>query len=147
MKKLLFFIISFTTFLHACKDGVDAPTELGISSYDPVAYFHEDDAMEGKAEHTTTYKGITYQFVSEKHKNMFEENPEKYTPAYNGWCAYAMGAHGKKVPVNPETYKITDGTLYLFYNKDGNNTLESWNKDEEGLKEKADANWEKLTKE
>ena len=71
----------------------------------------------------------------------FKKNPTKYLPQYGAWCAYAMGDNGDKVSVNPETYKIVDGKLYLFYNKLFVNTLKSWNKDEDRIKAKADANW------
>ncbi len=54
-----------------------------------------------------------------------------------------MGSYGDKVSINPKTYKITNGKLYLFYNRFFNNTLEDWNKDEKGLKDKADVNWQK----
>ncbi|MEN9569980.1 MAG: hypothetical protein RL172_1211, partial [Bacteroidota bacterium] len=58
-----------------------------------------------------------------------------------GWCAYAMGAKGQKVTIDPETFKIRNGKLYLFYNKLFNNTLKDWNKDEPALCAKADTNW------
>ena len=58
-------------------------------------------------------------------------NPEKYEPAYGGWCAYALA---KKTPelmeADPETYKIVDGKLYVFYNSFGVNTVKKWNKNE-----------------
>jgi hypothetical protein len=56
-----------------------------------------------------------------------------------------MGATGETVEVDPETFKIIDGKLYLFYNKFFNNTLETWNKNEAALKIKADSNWKSLT--
>jgi hypothetical protein len=74
----------------------------------------------------------------------FKANPEKYKPAYGGWCAYAMGENGEKVKVDPETYKIVDGKLYLFYNFWTTNTLDDWNKNEKKLKEAADRNWSKI---
>lgn len=55
-----------------------------------------------------------------------------------------MGGSGEKVDINPETFKIIEGKLYLFYNAYFNNTLKSWNKNQSGLKAKADANWEKI---
>ena len=62
------------------------------------------------------------------------------------FCAYAMGAKGSKVPVNPETFEIRDGKLYLFYNKGNTNTLTLWTKEgAKELKEKADKNWKKIT--
>ena len=65
---------------------------------------------------------------------------------FGGWCAYAMGDNGEKVDIDPETFKIIDGKLYLFYNAYFNNTLNSWNKDEKNLKNKANNNWSKLLK-
>ena len=67
-------------------------------------------------------------------KKKFDGNPEKYMPAYGGWCAYAIGATKEKVKINPNTYKIIDGKVYLFYNKNFTNTLKLWNEDEVNLK-------------
>jgi hypothetical protein len=52
-----------------------------------------------------------------------------------------MGANGEKVEVDPETFKIVGGKLYLFYHSFINNTLPKWNADEIALKIKADKNW------
>ena len=86
---------------------------------------------------------MTYNFASASDKDAFVKNPAGYEPQYGGWCAYAMGATGEKVEVDPETFKIIDGKLYLFYNAYFNNTLKTWNKDETNLKKKADTNWKK----
>ena len=117
---------------------------LANEGYDPVCYFTKNKAIKGQASITASDKGITYRFVSQANKNAFLANPAKFEPQYGGWCAYAMGATGEKVEVDPETFKIVNGKLYLFYNKFFNNTLKSWNKDEAGLKKKADVNWSKL---
>ena len=45
-----------------------------------------------------------------------------------------MGTKGAKVSVDPETFKIIDGKLYLFYNSFFNNTLKDWNKDEANMR-------------
>ena len=55
-----------------------------------------------------------------------------------------MGKKGEKVEIDPETFKIVDAKLYLFYNKFFNNTLKSWNQDEARLKTQADRNWMKF---
>jgi hypothetical protein len=55
-----------------------------------------------------------------------------------------MGSSGDKVEIDPETFKILDSKLYLFYNAYFNNTLKSWNKDEVNLKKKAETNWKKI---
>ena len=117
---------------------------VAIQGYDPVAYFTQKKAVKGKSSIASTYEGVTYNFSSQANKELFEKNPMIYEPQYGGWCSYAMGASGEKVEVDPETFKIVDGKLNLFYNAFFNNTLKTWNKDEVSLKKKADTNWKKI---
>jgi YHS domain-containing protein len=116
---------------------------IGIKGYDPVAYFTENKAMKGSKEFSVLHEGVAYHFSSSANKEEFNKNPSKYEPQYGGWCAYAMGKDGIKVEVDPGTFKIINGRLFLFYNQFFNNTLKSWNKDEANLHEHADANWQK----
>jgi YHS domain-containing protein len=122
---------------------VNSDKGLGIEGYDPVTYF-DNTPQEGKSSIYFEYNGIKYQFIDEENRSKFQKSPASYLPKYGGWCAYAMAYSGKKVEVDPETYKIVDGELYLFYNKYFNNTLKSWNEDESGFKRKADSNWDKV---
>jgi len=114
--------------------------DIGVDGYDPVTYF-EGGPKEGRETIKFSYKGVTYFFSSPNTLNKFKSDPDRYEPAYGGWCAYAMGEKGEKVKVDPETFKIVEGRLYLFYNFWGNNTLEDWNENEKKLKEAADRNW------
>ena len=117
---------------------------IAISGYDPVAYFKQEKALKGKKELAVFDQGVTYYFSSNENKDEFKKDPSRYEPQYGGWCAYAMGKDGSKVEVDPGTFKVIDGKLYLYYNKFFNNTLKSWNKDESNLKAKADINWKKF---
>jgi YHS domain-containing protein len=117
---------------------------IGISGYDPVAYFTAHKAVKGSKENAVSYEGVTYYFSSVINKEEFKRNPAGYEPAYGGWCAYAMGTKGEKAEVDPKTFKIVDGKLNLFYNKFFNNTLTGWDKDEINLKQKAATNWSKM---
>lgn len=117
---------------------------VAIQGYDPVAYVQQNKAVKGSKDLAVFHQGILYYFSSAGNKEEFKKNPTKYEPQYGGWCAYAMGAKGEKVSIDPETFKIVGGKLYLFYNKLFNNTLTDWNKDESNLKSKADLNWQKL---
>jgi YHS domain-containing protein len=114
---------------------------IAIDGYDPVAYFKTNKAVKGSKNVSVYHQGATYYFSSVENKEAFKKNPSAYEPQYGGWCAYAMGKEGDKVSIDPETFKIINGKLYLFYNKFFNNTLKSWNKDEANLKTRADANW------
>ena len=118
---------------------------VAIYGWDVGSYFDAEPAR-GKASFSSEYDGVTYFFSSEANQKRFTADPAKYEPVYGGWCAYAMGDTGKKVDINPKTYKILDGKLYLFYNKFFNNTLDDWNEDEANLKAKADKNWMNLEK-
>jgi hypothetical protein len=124
--------------INTWKDG------LAIDGYDAVSYFLGKKAEKGKKAFMVKVGLVEYLFVSQAHADLFKADPSAYKPQYGGWCAYAMGTNGNKVVVDPQTFKVTDGKLYLFYNKYFNNTLTDWNKDETVLKNKADANWKKL---
>ena len=115
-----------------------------IKGYDPVAYFNVHKAVQGKKEWAIAHQGVLYYFSSAENKDLFKKNPAAYEPQYGGWCAYAMGATAEKVAIDPETFKLIDGKLFLFYNKYFTNTLTKWNKDEQSLHTKATANWIKI---
>lgn len=118
---------------------------IAIQGYDPVNYFLGSSKV-GSPSYSYKYNGIIYRFVSSKNMELFKSSPAKYEPMYGGWCAYAMGATGEKVEIDPETFKVINGKLFLFYNAYFNNTLPKWNKDEKSLNNKADENWVKLYK-
>jgi len=127
------------------KSHFNVKKNLAIEGYDPVSYF-DGKPLEGDEEFKFAYKTITYYFASPANLEKFKLNPDKYEPAYGGWCAYAMGETGEKVKIDPETFKILDGRVYLFYNFWGNNTLEDWKKSEKKLKEAADHNWQNIVR-
>ncbi|MEO0572059.1 MAG: YHS domain-containing (seleno)protein [Bacteroidota bacterium] len=125
---------------------MDYNTKRGYvaNGYDVVSYF-QGKATKGDDQFMTIYDGAKFRFVTDQNLKAFEMNPKKYLPQYGGYCAYAIAVTGKKVSINPETFEIRDGKLYLFYNSGKNNTLESWlNESPEQLKLKADKNWEKI---
>ncbi len=114
---------------------------VALQGYDPVSYF-SDRPVAGNPQITSTYEGVTYYFSNTENKAKFDAAPEQYIPQYGGFCAVAV-SEGKLVPVDPETYKITDDKLYLFYNGEYGNTKPEWEADEATLRANADANWQK----
>lgn len=114
---------------------------VALQGYDPVSYF-TDHPVAGNPQITSTYEDATYYFISEENKGKFEADPEQYIPQYGGFCAVAV-SEGKLVNVDPETYKVTDGKLYLFYNGEFGNTKPQWEASEEKLRNNADAHWQK----
>ena len=115
--------------------------------YDVVSYF-SNTPEKGDSAYTAKFEGVKFKFVSKQNLETFKSTPKKYTPAYGGFCAYAVGAKAERVSIDPETFEIRDGKLYLFYNSWGTNTFEMWQEEgAEQLKEKADKNWIKIKKE
>ena len=117
--------------------GDVAVSTTGLSGYDPVAYFTDGKALRGNAFHVTVQDGVTYAFASDEHKTLFKKNPEKYLPAYGGYCAYGV-ALGKKFVADPEIWKIVGDKLYLNLDK---GIQQKWDKDIPGYIMKAEKNW------
>lgn len=119
-----------------------------LNGYDVVSYRTDDKAVEGSADFLAEHDGVAFYFVNQVNKNLFIENPEAYTPKYNGYCAFAIGKNGAKVSANPETFKMYNGELLVFFNDmyEGNkfNTKVPWNQDESELYSKAQHNWVNL---
>jgi YHS domain-containing protein len=112
--------------------------------YDVVAYF-SNKVEKGDVKFITTHDRVKFKFSTKENLETFKKAPIKYIPAYGGYCAYALGAKGKKVSIDPETFEIIDGKLYLFYNSWGTNTLKLWKKeDPEKLKKNADKHWKNI---
>ena len=91
------------------------------------------------------YKGVHYRFSGEANKRTFLKDPTQYEPEYGGWGAWAM-LEGDRTKPNPESYKIVDGKIYLFYDGFFADTLKKWNEKAEEtpeteLIETADEQW------
>jgi len=145
MKKigLVFLFISSIAF---SQEHFNLKKGFVAEGYDVVTYFN-NKAEKGSKKFTVTFEGVKFKFTSAKNVKIFKENPTKYIPQYGGYCAYAIGINGEKVSINPKTFEIRDGKLYLFYNAWGTNTLDLWTKEgAKELQEKADQNWERLQK-
>lgn len=139
---ILVFLIGFATSAQQ----IDYNLKKGYVAhgYDVTEYFN-NKAIEGNTAFTTSHDGVKYKFASQENLDKFLANPTQYIPQYGGFCAYAVGEKGKKAGINPETFEIRDGKLYLFYNSWGTNTLESWlDKGPEKLQGQADAAWSRI---
>ncbi len=147
MKNFIVFLIlgiMSTSYGYAQKENYNTSKGYIAKGYDVVSYF-DNTATKGDNQFETSYNGIKYKFSSEKNLKTFEASPEKYIPAYGGYCAYAIGVNGKKVGINPRTFEIRNGRLYLFYNSLSINTLSKWRRENTLLlKEKADKNWKNI---
>jgi YHS domain-containing protein len=141
---LVAFITLFSNGIFAQVDAIDK-SGLAIGGYDVVAYHKDNIAMKGTSLNAEKIEGTTYYFASKENATAFKEDPKKYTPQYNGYCAWGIAEKASKFSINPETFKIVDNKLYLFFNGDFNgtpvNTLDIWNKDEAKYLQTIDEKW------
>jgi YHS domain-containing protein len=125
------------------KDGV------AIGGYDVVSYFQPGGPQKGNNSLKYVYNSVTYYFISTENLNLFKENPEKYIPQFGGYCALAV-SYGKKISIDPNTFKITNDKLYLFFKGKTThgsvNSIETWNKNEAKLLQKAESLWPDVKK-
>ncbi|KOY51744.1 YHS domain-containing (seleno)protein [Polaribacter dokdonensis] len=142
---IVILFLSFSSVIFS--QSIDYNTKRGYvaEGFDVVAYFTESKPIEGKKDFTVTYSDVRFKFSKLENLKLFKSNPEKYIPQYGGYCAYALAVKGKKVSINPKTFEVRDGKLYLFYNKGKTNTLQFWlNEGAKELQLKADLNWQKF---
>ena len=118
---------------------------VALEGYCPVAYFAVDKAVRGKPEFASTHNDVTYYFVSADARAAFDRDPEKYLPAFGGWCAFGM-AVSDKFPVDPTNFEIVNGRLMLFLRNRNLDARQLWNDgDESELLPKAEAHWSKVS--
>lgn len=89
---------------------------VAIGGYDPVAFFVEGVAEQGRRTHAVMWKGVVWRFASARNQARFEANPRAYAPAFGGYCAYAM-SQGQLHDGNPQIWAIVDGELFLLNNR------------------------------
>ena len=112
-------------------------SNVAIKGYDTVAYFTEGNAVKGDKLLAHTWEEATWHFASASNRDMFTANPERYAPQYGGYCALGLSA-GEYADIDPESWTIVDGKLYLNNSKD---FREVWRKAPEAYKTTADYNW------
>lgn len=115
---------------------------FGAGGYDVIS-FHQGSPTKGDIKITTNFKDARWRFANETNRDLFLTDPEKYAPAYGGYCAWAI-AHNKLAKGSPKHWSIVDGVLYLNFSKSIKN---KWLADNAAFIIKADAIWPSLLEE
>jgi len=124
-------LLSAKTLVNVDRSGI------GISGYDPVAYFTDGKAEKGLPQFSSTADGVTYLFATSDHKATFDSSPSKYEPQFGGFCAYGL-SRGSLIEIDPTAFQIVNGRLLLQYSK---GVMNKFNKDAVTNLQKADQNW------
>ena len=139
-------LIKMITVLLALTFSVNAEPkeamkkEVALGGYCPVCYIAAGKANMGSSEFTAKHDGKIYQFVSAGTKAMFEKEPSKFLPQYNGYCAYGMSL-GKKFDSDPTAFSVIDGKIYLNKNA---KVQALFSKDTKSHLVKADKEWKAI---
>ena len=88
-------------------DDISNKEGIAINGYDPVGYFTDSTATKGLSEFATEWNGVTWQFSSEEHLKMFQENPSAFAPQFGGHCAFAAST-GFAVHGDPQCQQEED---------------------------------------
>lgn len=136
--KLLTSLLALTFSISAlARDPIETGTfnNHAIYGYDTVAYFTENKAVRGKKTNSYAWRGADWHFASTAHRELFIADPEKYSPQYGGYCAYAM-SDGRLVSIDKDAFTIHAGKLYLNYS---NSVMKEWRKEMTQFIAEADA--------
>jgi YHS domain-containing protein len=115
----LFVFLSLPAFaadnVNVDEDGVI------LGGFDPVAYFTAGKPVEGKSRYAHNWNGAVYRFASAENLEAFKADPERYAPAYGGFCSYGVRV-GKKLAVDPTAWEVVGGRLFVQLDR-GTRTL------------------------
>ena len=95
-------------------------TGIAIGGHDSVAYHRignaePHQAIEGNQTWKAEWKGADWLFSSKTDRDLFAANPERYSPAYNGFCANALSLGEGLISTDGSHWQIFGDRLYTFY--------------------------------
>jgi hypothetical protein len=119
------------------------PDGIAVGGYDLVSYHDDAGPVQGTEEFRAEHDGLYYQFASAYNRAAFVAEPDRYLPAYAGFCAITL-ALGRVTCPEYTNYQIEDGRLYLFEVTGFTNGRTLWNSDADQFRRRADENFTDL---
>ncbi|MGI9317793.1 MAG: YHS domain-containing (seleno)protein [bacterium] len=147
----LLMMLFFSASADSTSDGPVSTSRIGkvaIGGYDSVAY-HDPNAInthtasEGSKGWVVEWRGAKWRFVSEESYNAFKADPEKYRPAYGGFCSNALSLGEGLIRTDGAHWEILDDRLHLFYAARGRDRWLDGN--HARYREQADLAWKEIT--
>jgi len=117
--------------------NVSGASDIALSGFDPVSFFTNTTPANGSPMIRAEHEGATYLFETERSRDTFMADPDRYAPQYGGFCAYGASLN-ILLPVDITTAQVRNGKLYLNVNAE---ILEKFNADFEGSVSRANINW------
>jgi hypothetical protein len=116
---------------------IDRNSGLAISGFDPVAYFTDAKAIQGKGEFEQVLAGAAWRFASAGNSAAFRADPDVYMPRFGGYDPVGV-ARGVAVAGNPRLWIISGERLYLFYSAEARDEFAG---DSDRIAATADREW------
>ena len=113
---------------------------IGNGGYDLVSYRKEGGPRFGSAAFPLEHGGLTYLFETAETRAEFASDPERYLPAYSGWCAVTL-ALGRLSCPDYDNFKIENDRLLLFELAGFTNGRTLWNSRPAHYRDLADDNY------
>lgn len=125
------------TAASAAKSPVFVKDGYAVGGTDVVAYFTDAAPVAGDPAYSAEQDGAIWLFSSAANRDSFVADPQKYLPAFGGYCAFAV-SRGYTAPTIPEAWTIFEDRLYLNANL---RARELWLQDVPGNIALGQANW------
>ena len=121
IRRLCFCISLLLVFQNVFAEPVSTGrlNNSAIGKHDVVSYHESKNAVKGEKVFIHQWKGADWYFSSQEHRDLFAANPEKYHPAYNGFCSNALSLGKGLVKTNGKVWHIWKNQLHTFYAKKG----------------------------
>ncbi len=84
-----------------------------LGGHDPVGTVQAGQAVPGRSDIATMWKGELWHFASEENRARFEADPRAYAPALDGYCPVAL-SEGRRERGDPRHFVVIGGDLYLL---------------------------------
>lgn len=117
-----------------------APEGIGVGGYDLLSYRSDNGPRFGSPEFSASHHDMEYLFESEENRQLFLDDPERYLPAYSGWCAVTL-ALGRLSCPDFDNFKIENDRLLLFELTGFTNGQALWNTAPDRYRDLADGNY------
>lgn len=114
---------------------------VALGGNDPVSYFNPGEPAKGASTINYDFDDMRYLFSSQKNRELFAANPDRYSPQFRGLCTTGLSM-GVKAKADPNVFLVKDGKLYVFSDTESRAMVE---KDPTLLK-KAHRAWDELKK-
>jgi YHS domain-containing protein len=137
MRRKISLLAEISVMLLGITSILLAKEKLIIRGYDPVAYFTTGKPVKGIEDFEYQWMNAMFRFSSKENLDLFKKDPEKYSPQYGGYCAYAV-SQNYTASVDPEAWDIVNGKLYLNYSK---SVQKKWREKRDEYIASADKNW------